>query len=78
MGVATKQEEVQRANIGGYHTSMGDFLGLFRSIKQRMPQSYQHMHMSNVISKGTTPIYRDAIMLESHKKGTIRLYVNSH
>ena len=32
------------------------------------------MHMLNVISKRTKPSSRDAIMDESHMKGSIRLY----
>jgi len=37
------------------------------------------MHMLNVISNKTRPRSRDAIMIESHMKGSMRLYaINSH
>jgi len=32
------------------------------------------MHMLNVISKRTEPSSRDAMIDESHKKGSVRLY----
>jgi len=45
-------------------------------IKQGKPQSYQHMHMPNVILKSTKSSSRDAIMVKSHKKGTMLLYIS--
>ena len=53
---------------------MGGFLA-YVVARNELPQSYRHMHMLNVISKRTKPSSRDAMMDESHMKGSMRLYV---
>ena len=72
MCATTNMKKYKRLTKGVSYINRWHF-GSCGYMKQRVLQTYQHMHELIVISKRTRPSSRDAIMEESHMNGEMRL-----